>query len=331
MKMRRVFIAACAIALISTPLASATEVLSQDTRMKLVKTLSGDLAPKSVLSSGTGLISAHNMMYKHTVTFFDSESMELVSTVKDSVDLKSFGFSKYSGTYRGAPVEGAFSPDGKYLYFTNYAMYGKGFRKEGTDTCSPSSGYDTSFLSRINLSTYTIDAVYPVGSVPKVVQVTPDNKYILVSNWCSYTLSVISVAEQKAILASGELDRIKQAQVRVANNKKEISLDQIVSELPLGFWATLLGRRYRNLWPELAGGFLGLASRDSMELAKLVQQARWLRNRIGHHHRIWNLDLENHHLGILRISSMVDPEFERWLSSVSPVPELLIHRPRTTP
>ena len=192
-------IALCAFALTSVPFAHASEPLSQDTRMKLVKTLSGDLAPKSVLSSGSGLISAHNMMYKHTVTIYDSKTMELVSTVKDSVDLMSFGFSKYSGNYRGAPVEGAFSPDGKYLYFTNYAMYGKGFNKEGTDKCSPSSGYDTSFLSRIDLSTYTIDAVYPVGSVPKVVQVTPDNKYILVSNWCSYTVSVISVAEQKVV------------------------------------------------------------------------------------------------------------------------------------
>ena len=197
--MPRVFIAIFALSLVSLPVTHASEPLSQDTRMKLVKTLSGDLAPKSVLSSGSGLISAHNMMYKHTVTIYDSKTMELVSTVKDSVDLKSFGFSKYSGNYRGAPVEGAFSPDGKYLYFTNYAMYGKGFNKEGTDKCSPSSGYDTSFLSRIDLSTYTIDAVYPVGSVPKVVQVTPDNKYVLVSNWCSYTVSVISVAEQKVV------------------------------------------------------------------------------------------------------------------------------------
>jgi len=199
MPMRKVFLAICALTLAATPLAHGSEPLSQDTRMKLVNTLSGNLSPKSVLSSGAGLISAHNMMYNHTVTIYNSKTMELVSTVKDSVDLKSFGFSKYSGNFRGAPVEGAFSPDGKYLYFTNYAMYGKGFSKEGHDTCSPSSGYDTSFLSRINLSTYSIDAVYPVGSVPKVVQVTPDNKYILVSNWCSYTVSVISVAEQKVV------------------------------------------------------------------------------------------------------------------------------------
>lgn len=197
--MRQVFIALCAIAFASTPLVEASEPLSQDTQMTLVKTLSGNLSPKSVLSSGSGLVSAHNMMYNHTVTIYDSKSMELISTVKDSVDLKAFGYSKYSGLYRGAPVEGAFSPDGKYLYFTNYAMYGRGFNKEGHDTCSPASGYDTSYLSRIDLNTYTIDAVYPVGSVPKVVKVTPDNKYILVSNWCSYTVTVISVSDQKIV------------------------------------------------------------------------------------------------------------------------------------
>jgi YVTN family beta-propeller protein len=120
-------------------------------------------------------------------------------TVSDSVSLKDFGYSKNSGTYKGAPVEGTFSPDGKYLYVSNYAMYGKGYNKEGTDTCSPSNGYDKSFVYRINRSDYKIDAVYPVGSVPKVVEVTPDNKYVLVANWCSYTVSVISVEKNKVV------------------------------------------------------------------------------------------------------------------------------------
>jgi YVTN family beta-propeller protein len=172
---------------------------SASTKMVLLETINGDISPKSVLSSGSGLISAHNMMYRHSVTIYDANSAELTRTVKDSVRLSDFGFNKYSGNYKGAPVEGAFSPDGKYLYFTNYSMYGKGFTKEGHDTCSPASGYDNSFLSRINLENYTIDAMYQVGSVPKVVKVTPDNKYILVSNWCSYTVSVISVEKEKVI------------------------------------------------------------------------------------------------------------------------------------
>ena len=170
-----------------------------DQKMVLIKTIGGTISPKSVLASDSGLISAHNMMYNHSVTIYDANKAELIATVPDSVVLSDFGFTKYSGSYKGAPVEGAYSPDGKYLYFTNYAMYGKGFNKEGHDTCSPASGYDTSFLSRINLESKKIDAVYPVGSVPKVVKVTPDNKYILVSNWCSYTVTVISVESGKTV------------------------------------------------------------------------------------------------------------------------------------
>ena len=170
-----------------------------ESKMQLIKTFTGSLSPKSVAASQSGLVSAHNMMYQHSVTIFDSRSLELITTVKDSVSLSSLGISGFSGTYRGAPVEGAYSPDSQYLYFTNYSMYGKEFTKEGHDVCSPSSGFDTSYLSRINLADYTIDAVYPVGSVPKVVSVSPDNKYVLVSNWCSYTVSVISVEKQKLV------------------------------------------------------------------------------------------------------------------------------------
>ena len=198
MKPQRVsllFSAILILANISYPAGATTD----QTKMILLNTIDGAIRPKSVSASNTGLVSAHNMMYRHSVTIYDAQSMELQATVSDSVQLADFGYRKYSGNYKGAPVEGAFSPDGKYLYFTNYAMYGKGFTKEGHDTCSPASGYDTSFLSRINLEDKKIDAVYPVGSVPKVVKVTPDNKYILVSNWCSYTVTIISVESQKTV------------------------------------------------------------------------------------------------------------------------------------
>lgn len=183
----------------STAISPARASDFTESKMKLVKTFTGSLTPKSVAASQTGLVSAHNMMYSHSVSIFDSQSLELIKNVKDSVDFASLGVSGFSGVHKGAPVEGAYSPDGKYLYFTNYAMYGKGFTKEGTDKCSPADGYDKSFLSRLDLETLKIDAVYSVGSVPKVVKVTPDNKYILVSNWCSYTVSVISVEKEKVV------------------------------------------------------------------------------------------------------------------------------------
>ena len=196
--MRRVLLLVLLFSL-ALPQFTNAEVTSDQTKLALVKNITGDISPKSVRSSGTGLVSAHNMMYRHSVTIYDSKTQELIKRIPDSVKLSDFGYTKYSGTYKGSPVEGAFSPDGQYLYVTNYAMYGKGFNKEGTDICSPANGFDSSFVYRINLSNYKIDGVYAVGSVPKVIEVTPDNKYILVTTWCSYTLDVISIAKQKKV------------------------------------------------------------------------------------------------------------------------------------
>lgn len=186
-----------ALFLISPLSFAQADPTTAETTMKLATTIYGKISPKSVRASQSGLVSAHNMMYSHSVTIYDAKTMTLLKTVPDSVVLSDFGIKGTSGIYRGAPVEGSYSPDGKYLYVTNYAMYGKGFNKEGTDTCKPSDGYDRSFLYRINLESYAIDAIYKVGTVPKVVEVTPDNKYILVTNWCSYDLHVISTETQK--------------------------------------------------------------------------------------------------------------------------------------
>ena len=198
--MRNRFLALILItSLCAISLPAQGEVVSADTKMHLIKTINGSISPKSVRSSGDGVVSAHNMMYNHSVTVYDAKTFELLKTVPDSISLKNFGYSKSASLFKGAPVEGTYSPDGKYLYVTNYAMYGPGYNKEGHDTCSPASGFDTSFVYRINRSNYEIDAVYPVGSVPKVVEVTPDNKYLLVTNWCSYTLTVISIETQKTV------------------------------------------------------------------------------------------------------------------------------------
>lgn len=185
--------------LLQSPSFSSAETTSDTTRLALEKTINGNISPKSVRASKTGYVSAHNMMYRHSVTIYNAGDFKLVETISDQVDLTTLGFKGYSGLHRGAPVEGAYSPDGKHLYVTNYAMYGKGFNREGTDKCNPADNYDRSFLYRIDTSTWKIDAAYRVGVVPKVVEVTPDNKYVLVSNWCSYDLSVISVETQKVI------------------------------------------------------------------------------------------------------------------------------------
>src|SRR5258705_382963 len=104
-----------------------------------------------------------------------------------------------AGVSRGAPVEGAVSPDHKFFYVTNYSMYGDNFGPEGSDECSGPGGLSPSFVYRIDLAKLTITGVAEVGMVPKFVAVTPDNRYVLVTNWCSFDLSVIDRATFKEI------------------------------------------------------------------------------------------------------------------------------------
>ena len=168
-------------------------------RLSLKTTFGGPISPKSVAASGTGLVFAQNMMYRHSVTVYDARRLSLKKTISDSVRLSRLGYPQYQGTQRGAPVEAAFSPDARYAYVSNYSMYGAGFGPEGHDECSPASGYDRSFVYRIPLDTLSIDRAYRVGPVPKVVATTRDGKYVLVSNWCGYDMSVISTARGRQV------------------------------------------------------------------------------------------------------------------------------------
>lgn len=165
---------------------------SSELRLELVKTIGGAISPKSVVVSPTGLAFAQNMMYRHTITVYDRR-LRLVKTIPDAVRLAKLGYPDYPGVSRGAPVEAAFSPDGAFAYVSNYSMYGAAFGPEGSDVCAPSSGYDRSFVYRVDTSRLAIDQAIRVGAVPKYVAVTPDGSLALVTNWCSYNLSVIDV------------------------------------------------------------------------------------------------------------------------------------------
>ena len=97
----------------------------------------------------------------------------------------------------GAPVECAFTPDGRFAYISNYSMYGEGF-VEGHDTCSP--GAAVRQLRVPGLARRPQDRQGHQGRRgPQVPGVTPDQKYLLVTNWCSYSLSVIDVHTSKLV------------------------------------------------------------------------------------------------------------------------------------
>lgn len=172
---------------------------SSATTLNRIDRLTGGITPKSVDASGQGLVLANNMIYSHSITVYDSTTHQLVKRLPDSIDLSKFGFADHQGISKGGPVEAAWTEDAKYAYVSNYVMSGPGFKGFAKDHCSPQSGYDRGFVYRFNATTMQWDQAIEVGAVPKFVAITPDQKNVVISNWCDFTISVIDRAKAQQV------------------------------------------------------------------------------------------------------------------------------------
>ncbi len=176
----------------------ACSALLASEEMTLKKTIWGNISPKSVVHSGDGLFFAQNMMYRNTITVYN-RNFELVKTISDEIKLSDYGVEGYTGTHKGSPVEVAFSHDGRYAWVSNYRMSGSGFNNPGNDRGTPEGEFDQSYVYKINTETFDIENIVEVGAVPKYVAVSPDNKYVLVTNWCDYNMSVIDAESDEVV------------------------------------------------------------------------------------------------------------------------------------
>lgn len=164
------------------------------TRMGERTRITGDISPKSVVASPDGLVIANNMMYRHSSTVYDASTLDLVATVPDTVDLSQHGVEGRAGQTRGAPVEAAWSPDGRYAYVSQYRLYGPGSGEPATDDCRHGDGIGRSAVYRMDAQTLAWDQVIEVGRVPKFISLSPDGSLALVSNWCDSSVSVLDLA-----------------------------------------------------------------------------------------------------------------------------------------
>ena len=151
------------------PVAASTTVLRQTQR------ITGDISPKSVVASPHGLVFAQNMMYTHTVTAYRPDGA-LAATIDDGVDLADL--RRRPGTRacrralrsrRRSPATAA-TPTCRTTRCTAPAS-----APRATTRARPTSGYDDSYIYRIDTETFAIDQAIKVGAVPKYVAVTPDD------------------------------------------------------------------------------------------------------------------------------------------------------------
>ncbi|WP_436890850.1 hypothetical protein [Nocardiopsis dassonvillei] len=115
---------------------------------------------------------------------------------------------------------------------------------------------------------------------------------------------------------------VRQAQSRFRGSTAP---DAVVAELSLGFWTSLVARRYdRDLWvPALHRAFPGYRG-PRRDLQDQLYSLRLLRNRIMHFEPIHHRHLEADHAKLYRVLSYINPEAATGIKPMDRVPEVLM-------
>ena len=95
-----------------------------------------------------------------------------------------FEFTHYEenlNTFRGKPVESAFSHDGRYLWVPYY--------RRSYDI----NAQDPSALAVIDTRTDSIVRLMETGPLPKMVAVSPDDCYVAITHWGNNTVGIIDI------------------------------------------------------------------------------------------------------------------------------------------
>lgn len=246
----------------------------------------GALTPKSIVHNGNGVFAAQNMMYNHSICFYD-RSFDLIKILKDKVKLSNYGFCDLDHWYQGSPVECDFSSDGRFAFVSNYKLYGKGFRSDADDNCRINGEHERGYIYKIDTDNFQIVEVFEVGSVPKYVYYLDGYNILAVSNWCSGTVSLIDLAQGKTTheIAVGAYPRglaFYEGQLMVAlmGEDKVVSIDLEGGEITQRFE---VGAGPRDLHVDSTKGllYISLNNENALAVYDLRQKRIKVKRRLG--------------------------------------------------
>jgi hypothetical protein len=120
------------------------------------------------------------------------------------------------------------------------------------------------------------------------------------------------------------LEKIKSAKIQVARDKSQVSHEDVLAELTLGFWTALLGKRFLSLNLDLRGIFLGMNGRSIAALGDRLARIKALRNRVAHQHRILHRNLQDDFDLVILVAADIDHRLADFISDNSRTPEILI-------
>ncbi|MDA9640081.1 hypothetical protein N9S85_00705 [Flavobacteriaceae bacterium] len=153
-------------------------------------------SPKSV-----NILTAKNKFYihsleGHTTSVYSTENFVKIKDIhhvfgkenqflfnKNETEDYIFRTKKYDlNSFKGKPVEGCFSHDGRYLWVTYYR------RSYDLNAIDPSA------VCVIDTETDSIVRVLPTGALPKMISCSADNKTIAITHWGDNTVILVDIS-----------------------------------------------------------------------------------------------------------------------------------------
>lgn len=160
-------------------------------------------SPKSVIYSKDGNKFYVNSLEGFATIVFDSKTLKKIGVIKHVFDIRNKNLFKNNettafdyqfkqqlpdfNTFKGKPVEGCLSHNGKYLWVTYY-------RRDWDENAeSPSA------VAIIDTETDQIVRVIPSGPLPKMIACSPDNQYIAITHWGDNTVGILDISSQNVM------------------------------------------------------------------------------------------------------------------------------------
>lgn len=123
---------------------------------------------------------------------------------------------------------------------------------------------------------------------------------------------------------------VEEVIARLRKRGKSVTAGRIYSGLTFGFWQTMFGTDYEELWRQSLKYVFRGSKADRSVIAEYLESLNQVRNRIAHHGSLVELDVKVEAQKIFRLTGWINKGAEGWLRSIERVSSVAERRPVTS-
>jgi hypothetical protein len=125
--------------------------------------------------------------------------------------------------------------------------------------------------------------------------------------------------------------QIQEIESRLKRREKAITAGRVYSGMSFGFWQTMFGSDYEELWRHSLKDVFRHSRPARPVIASYLESLNQLRNRIAHHGSLIELDVAVEAQKIFRLAGWIDPDAAEWIKGIERVSEISSQRPIPSP